>query len=139
MEISYQLKPAPMELLLCIEAKASKRNAKAVRYQKKRIYIISLIFFVLQIKVFGQPTESKKYLGETPPDLIPKAFASKIISPKDTCVFGSVFSKKADQSWGRPSIWAILSIRKNESFVPLFPETGNTSFSHDPERSFGSG
>lgn len=97
MKISYQLKPAPMELLLCIEANVSRQNAQPVRYQKKKLYLISLVFLVLQIKVFGQPTEAEKYLGETPADLIPKSFAPKIISPKDTYVFGSVFSEKADE------------------------------------------
>lgn len=145
MNISCQLMPAPLELLLCIRAKASSSNAKSIYYQKKRIYIISLVFLVLQIKVFGQPTEVEKYHGEDPPHRIPKEFTPKIISQKNMYIFGSIFSKKADkldgngsgdlyscyknadQPWTR-AIWGVESIRENENSIPLSLGMGNPSF-----------
>lgn len=97
MEIRYQLKPALMGLLVCIEAQTSRRNTPPIHYQKKKIYMISLVFLILQIKVSGPPAEPKKYLEESLSDSIPKAFAPKTISPKGTDVFGAVLSKKADE------------------------------------------
>lgn len=75
------------------------------------IFMVLLIFPVLQSVSQSSPKSTAQYLNQVPPDLTPKVFAPDVVSLKTDYEFGSVFSNSGNEFYYAVNVGPIAEIR----------------------------